>query len=334
MLPTPPSLERKVAALCRAEAYADAPRRVEVVETHMSFVFLAATQAYKMKKPVRYDFGTLALRRHYCEEELRLNARLAPGIYLAVVPLRQRPDGSLQLDRDGEIVEWLVQMQRLPQSEMLDERIRKGRLAAAEIDTLADRLAAFYARAPTESLTLAEHGAHIAAEIERDHAAFAAHPEALDPAAVAALRGAHLAFLRREAELLRDRVERRRLVEGHGDLRPEHVCLLPLPVVFDSIEFSRRLRIVDPVAELAFLAMECELLGAETIGPRLLSRYAVRTGDQPPAALVDYYKSRSASVRARLALLHTRELERAHWGRWLAAGRRYFDVARRYASPG
>lgn len=327
-------LEEKVAALRGPQAYPDAPSSVEVIETHMSYVFLTPTHAYKMKKPVRYDFldfSTLELRRQDCQEELRLNRRLAPGIYLEVQALRRTPAGSLKIGSEGEVVEWLVQMHRLPQADMLDERIRNGTLKAEEIDALADRLAAFYLDAPPEDIPYAEHRAHLVEEVEKDRVACAAHPDAFDPVHLARLFDTHLRFLDEQATLLAGRIADGRLVEGHGDLRPQHVCLLQPPVVFDCIEFNRRLRIVDPAAELAFLAMECELLGAAYIGPRLLRRYAARTGDLPPAILIDFYKSRSAAMRARLCLLHTPELKRANWDRWVQAGGRYLQLAQRYA---
>src|SRR5690606_1756174 len=216
---------------------------------------------------------------------------------------------------------------RLPQADMLDERIRNGTLKAAEIDALADRLAAFYLDAPPEDIPYTEYRANLVRELEKDRAACAEHSDSFDPAQLARLFETHREFLDAQGDLLAGR----RLVEGHGDLRPEHVCLLQPPVVFDCIEFTRRFRIVDPAAELAFLAMECELLGAAYIGPRLLRRYAARTGDLPPAILIDFYKSRSAAVRARLCLLHTRELERARWDRWVQAGGRYLRLAQRYA---
>lgn len=335
MTPAQVELEQKVAALCRPETYPDAPRRVEVIETHMSFVFLTPAHAYKMKKPVRYDsldYSTLALRHRYCSEELRLNAPLAPGVYLAVVPLVREPGGRLRLDSRGEVIEWLVQMRRLPQSEMLDERIRRGSLAEREIAALAGRLAVFYTQAASEAMTFEEHRAYILSELERDRCAFEPHAAELGAGAIDTLRRAQLAFIRDKEALLRQRAAQRRFVDGHGDLRPEHVCLLEQPVIFDRIDFNRRLRIVDPVGELAHLGMECERLGAAWVGEQLLSHYAGRTGDHPPRELVDFYKSLSASLRARLSVLHTRELEAARWGRWLAAGRSYLELALRYAN--
>jgi aminoglycoside phosphotransferase family enzyme len=333
MQASPPELAQKVAALCCPETYPEPPPRVEVVETHMSFVFLTPTHAYKLKKPVRYDFldfSTLELRGRNCHEELRLNRRLAPGVYLGVVPLTTTASGRLRLGATGEVVEWVVQMRRLPREHMLDERIRRSNVAEHEIDTLGETLAAFYRRAPAEPITIERLSDNLRREIERDHEVLAAHAET-DAGAADALRSSHHHFLVQDRPLLQERIARRRIVEGHGDLRPEHVCLLPAPVVFDCIEFNRGLRIVDPVGELAFLAMECERLGASWIGPYLLQRYAAATGDIVLQPLTDFYKSRSASLRARLCLLHTRELEQSAWSRWTTAAADYLAIARRYA---
>jgi len=328
------TLEQAVAALCRPETYAEAPPRVEVIETHMSFVFLTPSHAYKLKKPVRYDFldfSTPALRKHDCEEELRLNQRLAAGVYLALVALFRSPEGRLRLGADGDALEWLVQMRRLPQHLMLDEKIRRGTLSERDLEALAARLARFYRSCAPEPMTAAEYGARIRNEIEIDHAALRAHAAALDGSAIDTLHGTQTAFLERHFALLERRVGEGRIIEGHGDLRPEHVCLLDDPVVFDCLEFNRALRIVDAADELAFLAMECERLGAAHAGTRLLKGYAARTGDAAPARLVDFYKSRRASLRARLSILHIGELDRAASARWVAQTGQYLRIALDYA---
>jgi aminoglycoside phosphotransferase family enzyme len=334
MTPSHIALEQKVAALCRPETYPEAPPHLEVIETHMSFVFLTPSHAYKLKKPVRYDsldFSTLALRHHFCREELRLNAPLAPDVYLAVVPVKRRPNGRIDLTADGEVIEWLVQMRRLPREEMLDARIRTGRLQAGEIDPLAERLAGFYAQAAPEPVSFEARQAYLLQELDHDRATFAPHATELGGDDLQTLHHAQRAFVVGREALLQQRVADQRFVEGHGDLRPEHVCLLAPPVVFDRIEFNRGLRIVDPVYELAHLGMECERLGASWIGTQLLGHYTGRTGDRPPRELVDFYRSLAASLRARLAVLHTRELEPARWERWLAKGRSYLGLASRYA---
>ena len=328
------TFEQKVAALCRPETYAETPSRVEVVETHMSFVFLTPQHAYKLKKPVRYDFldfSTPALRKLNCEEELRLNKRLASGVYLAVVSLFRISGGPLRLGDDGRAVEWLVQMRRLPQHLMLDEKVRRGTLGERDLEALAERLARFYRACAPEPLTAAEYSERLRAEIDADLAALRAHATEIDPAAIYDLHAIQRSFLAHHSPLFEQRIREGRIVEGHGDLRPEHVCLLEAPVVFDCLEFNRKLRIVDAVDELAFLAMECERLGAAYAGTQLIAGYAARTGDAAAPRLIDFYKSRRASLRSRLSIMHIRELDRAASARWVTQARQYLRIALEYA---
>lgn len=328
------ALEQKVAALCRPETYPELPARVEVIETHMSFVFLTPGHAYKLKKPVRYDFldfSTLELRKRDCDQEVRLNQRLATGIYLGVLPLVRISDNRLRLGRQGEVVEWVVRMQRLPHERMLDECIRQGTLRAAELDRLAERLAHFYRSCAPEPITPEVYRARFATDIQLDRTAFAPHARSLDQRADSACLDRQLAFLERWRPALDDRVRAGRIVEGHGDLRPEHVCLLEPPVVFDCLEFNRGLRVVDPLDELAYLAMECEFLGAASAGARVLDGYVERSADAAPAVLVAFYKARRASLRARLCIAHTGELPDGDGDRWIARANRYLMIARAYA---
>lgn len=328
------ALDEVVAALCRPETYAETPARIEVIETHMSFVFLTAGHAYKLKKPVRYeflDFSTRALRKFYCDEELRLNRRLAQDVYLDVVSLSRTPGGRLRVGANGTAVEWLVQMRRLPQEHMLDERIRHGTLHEHHVVALATRLARFYRGLPCESIASSAQSASLQAEIDKSAAVLLEHADALNSRSVRALRASQTAQLKANAGALRERVEAGRIVEGHGDLRPEHVCLLDEPVVFDCLEFNRSLRIVDPWDELGFLAMECTRLGAPRAARSLLDHYGRLTQDIAPPALVALYQSIRASLRARLCLLHTREPERTDAPKWLERANVYMAMAAYHA---
>ena len=327
-------LAHKVAALCRPETYPEAPARIEVVETHMSFVFLTPRQAYKIKKPVRYeflDFSTLELRHRYCEEELRLNQRLAPGVYQAVVALVQGSNGRLRLGEAGTIVEWLVQMKRLPRKHMLDERIRHGAIAEPELLALAARLAEFYLDCVPEPLTTQDYQSRLAKEIDIDRRALESETGDLGHRQVGETTAALSTFIERRRALFEKRIVEGRIVEGHGDLRPEHVCLLDEPVVFDCLEFNRRLRVVDAADELSYLALECERMGAGHVGSTLIEGYRQRSGDTPPARLIDFYKARRASLRARLSILRTREVDGPLRARWLTKAREYLAMASTYA---
>jgi len=328
------ALVHKVAALCRPETYPDAPARIEVIETHMSFVFLTPRHAFKVKKPVRYeflDFSTLELRRYDCEEELRLNQRLAPGVYQALVALVQGPNGRLRIGDVGTVVEWLVQMRRLPQEQMLDERIRHGTITESELLALAARLVRFYRDCTPEPLTTQDYQSRLAKEIDTDRKAFASETGELGQGEVAETSTALSTFIECRRALFAQRIAQGRIVEGHGDLRPEHVCFLDEPVVFDCLEFNRRLRVVDPADELAYLALECERLGAGHAGSTLIDGYRQRSGDMPPAPLIDFYKARRASLRARLSIQRTREVDAPLRARWLTKARKYLALASTYA---
>ena len=334
--PTDLALDAKVAMLRRPDTYPEPTDRVATVETHMSWVFLTERCAYKLKKPVRYeflDFSTLALRRQHCDEEVRLNRRLAPDVYLGTIALTRDARGALRLGGDGEPVEWLVQMRRLPAERMLDALIRRGALAAADIDRLAARLVRFYRSCAPVAVSAAQYLNELGAAIELNRAELSPPRYQLPRDLIETVHATQSGFLQRQAGLFAARVAAGRIVEGHGDLRPEHVCLLPEPVVIDCLEFSRGLRTVDPIDELAFLAMECERLGAPQVGERLLRAYAEGTGDPPPPSLVSFYKSYRAGLRARFAIAHLRELEPSDWLRWRASAVEYLRLAEGHGAP-
>lgn len=330
----PIPLEAKVGFLQDPGAYPEPTSRVERVETHMSWVFLTDTHAYKLKKPVRYDyldFSTPDARRFDCEEEVRLNRRLAPDVYLGTVPLVRDPAGRLRLGGEGEAADWLVRMRRLPADRMLDRLLREGRATQAEIVRLAGRLARFYAALPVEAIAPDAYRQTLVTRIEdnlRELTSAEFGLAADDPVRIA--RAQH-AFLADRAAWFDRRVHEGRVVEGHGDLRPEHVCLLEEPVVIDCLEFNRAFRVLDRVDEMGYLALECERLQVPEAGRWLLDAYAAASGDNPPAALIDFYQSCRASLRAKLALWHLRDDGRHPPGHWVATARAYLGLAQRHA---
>jgi len=327
------AIEAKVGLLRRPATYPDAPGRVDVVETHMSWVFLTDRYAYKMKKPVRYDFldfSTLALRQRDCEEEVRLNRRFAPDVYLGTVPLTVDGCGNLHLGGEGEVIEWLVKMRRLPAERMLDNMIRQRTVQEEDVGKLAMLLARFYqGRSPAE-LSAEQYRAEFTNAMELNLRELSVPDYALPRRLIEQLHAAQRSFISREAGLFDARVAAEKIVEGHGDLRPEHICLTPAPVIIDCLEFNRRLRIVDPADELAFLSMECERLGAPRVGDRLFQTYAQVTHDQPAAGLVYFYKSFRACLRARFAIGHARELEKKDWPKWQHNAEEYLRLAEGY----
>lgn len=322
-----PSLDDKVAFLSRPESYPEPTAEVSRRETHMAFVFLTAQHAWKLKKPVRYpflDYATPAAREHACREELRLNVRLAAGVYLGVVPLAVDAAGRLRLGGGAAVVDWLVWMRRLPDALMLDHALKAGTVEPGAVERLAARLGRFYRDSAPVALPAGALRERFAAELA-DIAAVLAEPGFVlgDAAIPAAVR----AVVAGRPDLVGERAAAGRIVEGHGDLRPEHVCLEAEPVIFDCLEFNRELRLLDPVEEIAFLAMECHLLGGGWIGPVVLDGYARLTGDRPPARLVAFYTAWRALLRAKLCCRHSLE-PGAHGPRhWLDRARVYLAVA-------
>lgn len=326
--------ETKVAFLSRPESYPEPTTAVEIVRTHMACVLLTDAHAWKMKKPVRHDFldfSTLEARLHDCREELRLNRRLAPEVYLDLVPLTAQT-GRLALGGGGEPVEWLVKMRRLPRDRMLDQAIRARTATGADAERVAAVLAAFYRAAAPVPMRAAEYRRRLEAGIRLNAHALAHRGYGLDPARVERVVRAELAALERDARLFERRVEAGRIVEGHGDLRPEHVCLLSQPVVIDCLEFNRDLRLLDPAEELAYLAMECEQLDGADIGEAVLAAWRELAGDAPPPRLVDFHRATRATLRARLSIWHLEDHAAGEHERWSARAARYLGLAERYCA--
>jgi aminoglycoside phosphotransferase family enzyme len=326
-------LAQKVALLKQPQTYPEQPARIEVVETHMSWVFLTDRHAYKLKKPVRYDFldfTTLAARAKNCVEEVRLNRRLARDVYLGVVPLTVDTQGRVHVGEQGEIIDWLVKMRRLPAEYLLDQMIKAHTLQKTDIQRIALVLATFYKDSPPLEINGEQYRVQLERDVRNNLQELAEPSHALPNALVEQSHHAQLTLLRREPELFEQRAVEERIVEGHGDLRPEHICLEPEPVIVDCLEFNRQFRIVDPADELAFLAMECEHLGAAFVQTILFQTYAQITSDSPPNRLVNFYKSYRACLRAKLAIWHTRELETAAWPKWRKLASDYLLLAGEY----
>lgn len=327
-------LAAKVRFLLQPASYPDRTREVRAIETHMSWVFLTDRHAHKLKKAVRLaflDFSTLERRKHYCEEEIRLNRRLAPAAYIGTVPLTVGQGGQLSLGGPGPAIDWLVKMHRLPADRMLDRAIEEGRASADDVDRFARRLAAFYAIAPPVEISAHGYRSRFEAWVAENHRELRQCEPILPVGAVERVHAIQLATLRDAPSLFDSRVAERRIVEAHGDLRPEHVCLGPPPEVIDCLEFNLEYRQLDPVDELGFFALECEMLGAPAIGELVLECYRDETGDDPPPALLDFYKSYRACVRAKIAIWHVREPDGRDAAKWPALAQRYLRLADEYA---
>ncbi|HEY0945014.1 MAG TPA: hypothetical protein VGD81_07085 [Opitutaceae bacterium] len=324
------TIEEKVSFLRRPESYPETTARVEVRETHRSWVFLTRAWAYKMKKPVRTafaDYSTLGARHLTCEAEVRLNQPLARDVYCGVVPLTVSDDDELRLGGAGAVVEWLVRMRRLPDARMLDRALAQRWYTAEDARRVGESLVAFYRATPAAALTVHDYRCGLETEIGSNRAELARPEYSLPRNTLDALTTAQLGFLDREELALEQRVRAGRIVEAHGDLRPEHICLEHPPVIIDRLEFSRALRTLDAASELAFLWLECERLGAADFGEAVFATYCRETGDHPPPALMAFYKAWHACVRAKIAVWHVHDHGINDKSRWLGRARRYLEFA-------
>jgi aminoglycoside phosphotransferase family enzyme len=329
-----PSFEARLGFLRTAAAHASLGAPPEELETHMSWLFFVGERVLKLKKPVHFaylDFTTLAAREHNCREEVRLNSRLAPGVYLGLIALRE-DQGHLalvdeaHLNAPGRTVDWLVAMQRLPRERSLNVLLADHAVGVAEVNALAERMVGFYRRALT--LRIEPH-----AYVERFRQEQRLNRQVLATAAVrwpqpASVLDRYDAMLERWAPLLLERARHRRIVEGHGDLRPEHVWLMsPAPVVIDALEFSAPLRQLDPFDELAYFALECALIGAAWVGDRLIVRCTAALGDTLPSALLPLYTAHRALIRARLSMAHLQDEHPRTPERWPQRAAQYLERA-------
>lgn len=320
-------IDDKVARLRDPGIYPDRPAAVEVIETHFSWVFLTPSRVYKLKKPVRYhglDFTTLAARRHNCTQEVALNRRLAPAVYLGVAALTRTAAGRVEFDGPGTVLDWLVVMLRLPAAAMLDAAIRAGTVDLAAVDSIAALLAGFYRNAAPAPLDPDAYRDRLAATLAENRAVLGA-ADGLDQPLVAALSAWQEEFLQSRSALLGERAAH--LVDAHGDLRPEHICLAPEPAIIDCLEFDAELRRLDPLDELAYLALECERLGAADVGQRILAQYQTATGNRCPTELFDFYGAFRACVRAKIAIWHLADCAPGELEDWRQRARDYLGLA-------
>ncbi len=321
---------------------------IELIETHISWVFLAEREVWKVKKPVSLgflDFSEPPQRRAACEAEVRLNRRLAAEVYRGVVPITRGRSGRHRFGGDGEPVDWAVHMHRLDETARADRRLADGRLGALEVERIAARLARFHAAARADAETAGYGSVEAIAGNVRENFAQTRDSAAafLTPAQAAETEAWQLRFLEHNQHLFAERAAAGRVRDGHGDLRLEHVYMSAGGgsggdgdgeddggvVIVDCIEFNRRFRFADVAADVAFLAMDLSWQGRADLAERFLAAYAHRSGDYGLYPLIDFYESYRAWVRGKVAVLLAADPHAAAAVRDRAAAqaRRYFLLA-------
>jgi aminoglycoside phosphotransferase family enzyme/predicted kinase len=323
-----------IRALLDPAAYPEPPPSVELRQTHISYLLLAGDRAYKIKKPLDLgflNFSTPARRAYYCRREVALNRRLAPDVYLGVVPIVERR-GQIRLGGRGRLRERAIAMRRLPEEGMLPRLLARGEATPALMARIADRLAAFH-RTAASGPRVARYGSP--ASVRRNVENNLVRAEPYVGRTVSAAQYAHLrrwtdAFLREQRALLRQRVRAARVRDGHGDVHAGSICVVGDEVVlFDCIEFSNALRCTDVAAEIAFLAMDLDHYGRADLAEAFVAAYVAASGDTELRALLPFYQSYRAEVRGLVTSIAADNAtiaadERA---RLEAAAQGYFDLA-------
>lgn len=339
--PSVPTTGELIESMTHLDAYPSGTRGpIDVLHTHTSVLFFTRNHVYKVKKPVDFgflDFTTLARRRFFCEEEVRLNRRLT-DIHLGVVPIRTTASGLRIEAEEGAVVEWAVKMVRLPESRMLAELLRRGEVDNGIMHELAVLVADFHRSCATGEgvdswgemeTVLGNHVENV--EQTRDFIG-----ETISESQHQLIDRRMRMALDARAELIARRVERGRIRDGHGDLHAANICVLEEPkheiVVYDCIEFTPRFRCADVAADIAFLAMDLDFRGFRGFSRYFVREYATLTHDPGLVDLMRYYKSYRACVRGKVSSFQTRDASAtpASRARAAAQAQEYFQLAASY----
>ena len=310
---------------------------VSLIQTHISMVFVGDEFVYKVKKPVDFgflDFTTLEKRKHYCEQEVRLNQRLAQDTYIGVLPITY--DGkSFTIGQGGdEIVEYAVKMKKIPEDLLMKSLFSRGELGEEHLRRIARVLAKFHLNAE-RSPEIDRFGDLEVFRINTDEN-FEQTQKYVDTIIASedfqTLRKWTDDFYRQQGDLFQERIAAEKIRDGHGDLHMEHVCLTEKLAIIDCIEFNDRFRYGDTLVDIAFLLMDLEYHGGKDLAHQLWGFYGHETGDAGMDVLLRFYKVYRAYVRGKV---NSFQLDDEHIGadekeRAARTASQYFKLARSY----
>jgi aminoglycoside phosphotransferase family enzyme len=296
---------------------------MQLIETHISWVLLGE-YVYKIKKPVKFsflDFSTLEKRKHFCEEEVRLNRRLSHDVYIGVVPIAK--NGGIMLEGEGKAIGYAVKMKRLENK--MDDLLKQGKVTASQVTEIAAIVADFHGR--IESV---EGGSP---ELVRKQIAdLRNHRETIGKACglgekVDAVVSPCERFIEKNKGLMEKRIAEGKVKDCHGDLHSANIFIDREIRIIDGIEFSTDFRYVDVASEIAFMAMDLDAFGKEDLSKLFVDEYIKRTKDEELRSLLPLYKCYRANVRAKIAAIdysqHPGEEPKERMRRYLALAERY-----------
>lgn len=326
-----------IQALLNPEAYGHPAGDVRLIQTHISYVILAGEYVYKFKKSVDFgflDFSTLEKRQFYCREELRLNRRLCPEIYLDLVTVNRTGDAYV-LGGEGEVTEYGVRMVRMPEDRMMVQLIGSGELNRSHIDALVEVLVPFYQRAEQspEIDRFGTAGAVAVNVLENfDQTESFIGGAALSRRQFETVSAYARSVLARE-ESFNDRIARGRIRDCHGDLYSANICLADKVYIYDCIEFNQRFRYCDVASDIAFLAMDLDYHGLDPLSSYFIDSFIAGSGDGGLREMLDFYKCYRAYVRGKIGLFTANDpaVDETVRAASLAGAGRYFQLAVSYA---
>jgi len=330
-------LEQLLARLADPTFYPEPTTRVDLLQTHISWLFLTDHHVYKVKKPVNFgflDYTTLERRREMCTREVTLNKRLCPDIYLGVAEIREH-DGGLSIDGPGETVEVAVKMVRLPEERMLRKVLSRGEGEPTIFERMARILVDFHAQAATSpEIQQLKRVAGVRFNCDENFAQTEKYVGTLVPwRTFELIKNSTALFLERRAALFERRAAQGRVRDGHGDLHLDSICVTDPIRIFDCIEFNERFRYADVAEEVAFLAMDLEFHGYPYFARRFVDAYHLASGDDELPELLDFYKCYRAVVRAKINSFQVDDphIPAERKAKISAIATKYYELAAHYA---
>jgi len=332
-----------VTFLLQPAAYNPPASAVKLVQTHISYVFITDDLVYKFKKPVDFgflDFTSLAKRHHFCQQELLLNRRLCPSIYLDLVALA-KTENSFRLASSSQVdtehpVEYGIKMKRMPEEKMMANVIKAGCLIPEMVDAICDVLVPFYAKADGGP-KIREFGRPEAVSVNifenfSQTKAFIGS-QSLSKDQFERIKRFSTAFLQQE-ELFGARISAGRIRDCHGDLYSANICLADQVYIFDCIEFNERFRYCDVASDIAFLAMDLDYHGLSGLSEHFVTRFIDQSADPGLRQMLNFYKCYRAYVRGKINLFTATapEVDEATRAQCQEMAGKYFQLAERYAS--
>jgi len=319
--------------------YDEPVRSIEVIQTHISYVALTGDYAYKIKKPVNLgflDFSTLEKRRYYCEEEVRLNKRLCPSVYLGVLPVT-KDDDVLRVNGEGEVVDYVVKMKQFPQDDLMCNLLEKGEVDEDVIDRICSILVDFYNKGE-RSGSISSYGSvySIKVNIDENFNQTESFVDVTIPRSTYMfLREVNNEFLSRRRHVFNERMRSGFIRDCHGDLHSGNIVVSDDDVyIFDCIEFNDRFRYSDVAADIGFLAMDLDYRNQPYLSSHLIDRYIELTGDKDVLNVLNFYKSYRAYVRGKVLSFQLNDpvIGKDKYKKITEDASRYFDLSSYYAS--